>query len=209
MNYFDRPYSSHYVRQTNESDGLSDGYSPQVSVYEVEIAWSPNMRQAELTFPILARTLESQMSTPSPYFIRPILLPCLSVPLQTQSLGAKALVDRITLHLLRFKALGQGRWNHSTFLIRSDYTTFLTRGPLCPLPRSRDDTREVASVDIQHGGSSWHKARSWVSTIRYRVLYAMLSSQSIEMRRGNFLKNSHKWDVSIPTNVPVDSNISW
>lgn len=38
MNYFDRPYSSHYVRQTNESDGLSDGYSPQVSVYEVEIA---------------------------------------------------------------------------------------------------------------------------------------------------------------------------
>ena len=152
MNYFDRPYLSNYARQTNESDSLSDGYSPRVSVYEVEIARSPDMRQAELTSPILARTLESQMSTPSPYSIRPILLPCLLVPLQAESL-VKGLVDRIILHPLRLKAPGQGQWNHSISLIRSDYTTFLIRAPRCPLPRSRDDTK-VASVDIQHGGSS-------------------------------------------------------
>ena len=153
MNYFDRPQLSHYARHTNEIDSLSDGYSPRVSVCEVEIARSPDMRQAELTSPILARAQESQMSMLSPYFIRPILLPCLSVPPQTESL-VKGLVDRIILHLLRLKAPGQCQWNHSISLIRSDYITFLIRAPQCPLPRSRDDTREVASVDIQHGGSS-------------------------------------------------------
>lgn len=38
MNPFDRPYSFHYALQSDESDGLNDGHSPRVSVYEVEIA---------------------------------------------------------------------------------------------------------------------------------------------------------------------------
>lgn len=48
MNPFNRPYSFHYAPQGDESDGLSEGHSPRVSVYEVEIAWSVDMRQAEL-----------------------------------------------------------------------------------------------------------------------------------------------------------------
>lgn len=48
MNPFNRPYSFDYAPQGDESDGLSDGHSPRVSVYEVEFAWSVDMRQAEL-----------------------------------------------------------------------------------------------------------------------------------------------------------------
>lgn len=149
---------------------------------------------SRIDFPILVRTLDAQMSTPCPYFTRPILLPCLPVPPKTQSIPVN--VDRTPLHLLRLNAQDQIPWNHS--LTRSDYTTFPTRALLFPLPKSPGhDRRGAPSVDTQHGESSWHKARSWVSTIRYQVLYATLSSLSIEMQRGNFPKNLPRWDVSI------------
>lgn len=38
MNPFDRAYSSRYAQQADENDGLSDGHSRRVSIYEVEIA---------------------------------------------------------------------------------------------------------------------------------------------------------------------------
>jgi hypothetical protein len=79
-----RPFSFHHGRHSDEyAINMRDRYSPRVGVIDAEITTVFNMRQAELTVPVLFRKPNQQMSKTFPYFISS-LPPCPSALSQTQ-----------------------------------------------------------------------------------------------------------------------------